>query len=216
MACRTIPLQLPSVGAKTPFSGTSGSMNWNHRNSTRGSKMRPSVFSTREDLRPRLDEYPEGIISGEWTENFSLLSYDDLRAYLQSQVTVHKVGPSSLLGEVMSTTIVTAMAGQTLEEIDHHFEFVSALPVVDGELRCTGVISRHDRAEASLGAKTKVGEVMSSPAITLSPEKTVTDAAALMLKKKIHRIPIVNEAGQVIGIVTRTDILEALEAAMEE
>lgn len=91
MACRTIPLQLPSVGAKTPFSGTSGSMNWNHRNSPRGSKMRPSVFSTREDLRPRLDEYPEGIISGEWTENFSLLSYDDLRVYLQSQVTVHKV-----------------------------------------------------------------------------------------------------------------------------
>lgn len=51
----------------------------------------------------------------------------------------------------MSTTIVTAMAGQTLEEIDHHFELVSALPVVDGELRCIGVISRHDRAEASLG-----------------------------------------------------------------
>ncbi|CAL9074179.1 CBS domain [Musa troglodytarum] len=215
MACRTILLQLPSVGAKTPFSSTGGSMHCNHRNSTRGAKMRPSVFSTREDLRPRLDEYPEGIISGEWTENFSLLSYDDLRAYLQSQVTVHKVGPSSPLGEVMSTTIVTAMAGQMLEEIDHHFEFVSALPVVDGELRCVGVISRHDRAEASLAAKTKVGEVMSSPAITLAPEKTVTDAAALMLKKKIHRIPIVNEAGQVIGIVTRTDILEALEA-MEE
>ncbi|KAJ8499005.1 hypothetical protein OPV22_009557 [Ensete ventricosum] len=216
MACRTVLLQLPLVGAKTPFSGTSGSTNCNHRNSSRGSKMRPSVFSsTREDLRPRLDEYPEGIISGEWTENFSLLSYDDLRAYLQSQATVHKVGPSSLLGEVMSTTIVTAKAGQMLEEIDHHFEFVSALPVVDGDLKCIGVISRHDRAEASLGAETKVGEVMSSPAITLSPEKTVTDAAALMLKKKIHRIPIVNEAGQVIGIVTRTDILEALEA-MEE
>ncbi|RWW11190.1 hypothetical protein GW17_00025216 [Ensete ventricosum] len=152
MACRTVLLQLPLVGAKTPFSGTSGSTNCNHRNSSRGSKMRPSVFSsTREDLRPRLDEYPEGIISGEWTENFSLLSYDDLRAYLQSQATVHKVGPSSLLEEVMSTTIVTAKAGQMLEEIDHHFEFVSALPVVDGDLKCIGVISRHDRAEASLG-----------------------------------------------------------------
>lgn len=36
-------------------------------------------------LRLEIDENPEAIISGEWPENFSLLSYDDLRAYLQSQ-----------------------------------------------------------------------------------------------------------------------------------
>jgi hypothetical protein len=33
-----------------------------------------------------VDEYPEGILSGEWPENFSLLSYADLRAYLESQI----------------------------------------------------------------------------------------------------------------------------------
>lgn len=38
------------------------------------------------DLRPAIDEYPEGILSGEWPENFSLLSYADLRAYLESQI----------------------------------------------------------------------------------------------------------------------------------
>uniref|UniRef100_A0A0A8YUC1 Uncharacterized protein n=1 Tax=Arundo donax TaxID=35708 RepID=A0A0A8YUC1_ARUDO len=36
-------------------------------------------------LRLELDENPDAIISGEWPENFSLLSYDDLRAYLESQ-----------------------------------------------------------------------------------------------------------------------------------
>jgi len=41
-------------------------------------------------LRLGLDENPEAIISGEWPENFSLLSYDDLRAYLQSQETVQE------------------------------------------------------------------------------------------------------------------------------
>lgn len=40
-----------------------------------------------DDLRPAIDEYPEGVLSGEWPENFSLLSYADLRAYLESQIT---------------------------------------------------------------------------------------------------------------------------------
>lgn len=38
------------------------------------------------------------------------------------------------------------------------------------------------------------------------------DAAALMLKHKVHRIPVVDSQAQVIGMVTRTDIFTALEA----
>ncbi|KAG1362511.1 CBS domain-containing protein [Cocos nucifera] len=197
--------------------------------------------SSTDDLRPELDENPEGIISGEWPENFSLLSYDDLRAYLETQIISDKVyffffffflllilllvlefvgfsfffwwqmKPTALLGDVMSTQIRTATADQTLEEIDHHFEVVSGLPVIDAELKCIGVVSKQDRAKASHGLKSKVGEVMSSPAITLTPDKTVLDAAALMLKMKIHRIPILNEKQRVVGMVTRTDIFRALE-----
>jgi len=40
-------------------------------------------------LRLELDENPEAIISRVWPENVSLLSYDDLRAYLESQETAH-------------------------------------------------------------------------------------------------------------------------------
>jgi len=36
-----------------------------------------------------LDENPEAIISRVWPENVSLLSYDDLRAYFESQETAH-------------------------------------------------------------------------------------------------------------------------------
>ncbi|WOK94909.1 hypothetical protein Cni_G03614 [Canna indica] len=218
MACSSIQGGLLlHLNSKNLFSNSSiGNLPTTICNSknTRSSRIRASVFST-EDFRPQLDEYPEGIISGEWTENFSLLSYDDLQAYLESQITIHKVRPSSLLGEVMSTAIRTVTMGQTLEEVDHHFEVVSGLPVVDEEFKCIGIISRNDRTKASLGAKTKVGEVMSSPVITLSSDNTVMDAAALMLKMKIHRIPILNKSGKVIGIVTRSDILEALESVEE-
>ncbi|XP_038970871.1 uncharacterized protein LOC103714891 [Phoenix dactylifera] len=197
-------LEHNAAGLATIYSDRSG----------RGRLKRRAASFSAGDLRPELDENPERIISGEWPENYSLLVYDDFRAYLESQAIAHKheLRSSSLLGEVMSVPIRVAMADQMLEEIDHHFEFVSGLPVVDGELRCVGVVSKNDRAKASNGLKTKVGEVMASPAITLSPRETVKDAAALMLRKKIHRIPILNEEGQVIGMVTRRDVFQALEA----
>ncbi|BAF14015.1 uncharacterized protein [Oryza sativa Japonica Group] len=166
------------------------------------------------DLRPAIDEYPEGILSGEWPENFSLLSYADLRAYLESQiVTTDQMSPTAKLGEVMSRLVQVAMADQRLADIDAFFAAQSGLPVLDEEGRCIGVISKKDKAKASNGLDSTVGEVMSSPAITLTPEKTVLEAAALMLKEKVHRIPVVNEQQQVIGIVTRTDVFKALEAS---
>ncbi|XP_042375809.1 uncharacterized protein LOC121969666 [Zingiber officinale] len=169
-----------------------------------------------DDLRPPLGENPEGVISGEWPENFSLLSYDDLRAYLETQIISDETKPSAKLATVMSTQIRKARPEQALEEIEHNFEFVSGLPVVDDELRCIGVISKKDKARAPNGLKSKVGEVMSSPAITLTPDNTVLDAAALMLKMKVHRVPILDVEKRVIGMVTRTDIFQALEAQKVE
>ncbi|KAJ1701924.1 hypothetical protein LUZ63_001703 [Rhynchospora breviuscula] len=167
------------------------------------------------DMRPAIDEYPEGIISGEWTENFSFLSYKDLLAYLESQIkNTDKMSPASVLKDVMSRPVLVARAEQRLEEIDQHFKVISGLPVVDADSKCIGVISKKDKAKASNEDST-VGEVMSSPAITLSHKKTVLDAAVLMLKKKIHRIPVVNDKQEVVGIVTRSDVFQALEAVAQ-
>ncbi|KAE8804004.1 putative brown planthopper susceptibility protein [Hordeum vulgare] len=184
---------------------------------------RASTFMDGSGLRLGLDENPDAIISGEWPENFSLLSYDDLRAYLQSQQQQQQQPPShagdqhrgALLREAMSTPVLMATADQTLVEVEGHFQLVSGLPVVDSARRCVGVVVKSDRARASHGSRTKIADVMTSPAITLSCDKTVTDAAALMLKKKIHRLPIVNQDNQVIGIVTRDDVLRALEAMLK-
>lgn len=156
-------------------------------------------------------ETPEEVLSGEWPGNFSMLNYEDLSSYLEPMIFKEEAQPSAFLGDVMSRTIRTATAEQLLEEIDYHFASISGLPVTDKDLKCIGVISKKDIAKAPKGLKSTVGEVMSSPAITLAAEKTVLDAAVLMLKNKIHRIPIVNDGAQVVGIVTRTDIFNALE-----
>jgi len=171
--------------------------------------------SALEDLRPAMDEYPEGVLSGEWPGNFSLLSYADLRAYLESQITTAgEMSPTAKLWDVMSRPVQVARPGQRLAEVDAFFaaQQYSGLPVVDEDGRCVGVVSKKDMAKAPNGIESTVGEVMSSPAITLTPDKTVLEAAALMLKEKVHRIPVVNEQQIVIGIITRTDVFQALEA----
>ncbi|KAI5058571.1 hypothetical protein GOP47_0026741 [Adiantum capillus-veneris] len=160
---------------------------------------------------PPQNEAPGYFLSGEWPENFSILNYEDLCKHYEPILLKEETQPHSYLADVMSSIKFTAMPDQLLEEVDHYFLSVSGLPVVNQDYKCIGVLSKKDKAKASKGLQSKVGEVMTSPAISLSADKTVNDAAILMLKMKIHRIPIVNESNQVVGIVTRTDIFKALE-----
>jgi CBS domain-containing protein len=153
--------------------------------------------------------------SGEWAENFSLLNYEDLTKHYEPVLFKPEAQPSTHLADVMSKTIYTAFPEQSLQEVDHYFDNISGLPVVDKEHKCIGVLSKKDRAKVR-DLKASVKSVMSSPPITLSADKTVSDAAVLMLKNKIHRIPIVNDSNQVVGIVTRTDIFTALEGGEEQ
>jgi signal-transduction protein with cAMP-binding, CBS, and nucleotidyltransferase domain len=52
-----------------------------------------------------------------------------------------------------------------------------------------------------------VHEIMTSPLITLSAEKTVEQAAHLMIENRVRRLPIINEKEVVIGIVSVRDIM---------
>jgi CBS domain-containing protein len=105
---------------------------------------------------------------------------------------------------------------------------VSGLPVVDGE-RVLGVVSEtdilfkerpapdrnglvdwlihygEDPPLAKLEART-ARDAMTSPAVTIKPERSVADAAALMLDLGVDRLPVV-DGDALIGIVTRTDLV---------
>jgi len=153
--------------------------------------------------------------SGEWPENFSMLNYEDLSKYYEGVLFKAEAQPDTHLADVMSRTITTAFPEQFLEEVDHHFAVISGLPVIDSDHKCIGVLSKKDRGKVS-DLKAKVKDVMTSPAITLAANKIVSDAAVLMLKNKIHRIPIVNDSNQVVGIVTRTDIFSAMEGGKDK
>jgi CBS domain-containing protein len=53
-----------------------------------------------------------------------------------------------------------------------------------------------------------VGEAMSSPAITIEPDRPVHEAATRMIRESVNRLPVV-EGDELVGIVTRTDVVRA-------
>jgi CBS domain-containing protein len=59
-----------------------------------------------------------------------------------------------------------------------------------------------------------VGEVMTSDAITIAPDKFLREAAALMHERNVRRLPVIDQSEQVIGILTRGDIVRAMAAEM--
>lgn len=61
-----------------------------------------------------------------------------------------------------------------------------------------------------------VGEVMSQGPITATPDKPLPEAAKLMHDRGINRLPVLDSAGNVIGILTRGDIVRAMAAGEAE
>jgi len=59
-------------------------------------------------------------------------------------------------------------------------------------------------------------EAMSSPAVTIGPNRPVAEAAGVMIDRLVNRLPVVDDAGALLGIVTRADLVRAFARSDEE
>ncbi|MEE1786710.1 CBS domain-containing protein [Streptomyces sp. SP17BM10] len=147
-----------------------------------------------------------------------------------------------IVGELMTPAVVHVRPDTGFKEIarllaEHD---ITAVPVVDGEDRPLGLVSEADlllneaaqedpaglllapdlppRERARSRATTAVG-LMSAPAVCARPEWTVVEAARLMQGERVKRLPVVDEAGRLVGIVSRSDLLRVFlrhDAAIRE
>jgi CBS domain-containing protein len=62
-------------------------------------------------------------------------------------------------------------------------------------------------------AETAVRDIMSGPIITGSPDLTLMECSQLMQQHNIHHLPIADEGGTLIGLISATDIFVAVEEA---
>ena len=103
---------------------------------------------------------------------------------------------------------------------------IGALPVMKGD-KVAGVFSERDviyclESEGAAALDRTVGDVMTSPALTVGPEDRVLGALSLMTARRIRHLPVI-ENGRLIGLVSigdlvkyRIDKIEHEAAAMRE
>ena len=60
-------------------------------------------------------------------------------------------------------------------------------------------------------SETTVREIMSGPIITGNPEWTLMECSQLMQERHIHHLPVADESGSLIGLISATDIFMAVE-----
>lgn len=62
----------------------------------------------------------------------------------------------------------------------------------------------------------KASEVMASDVITVAPQTTVREIASVMAERRISGVPVVDEAGKLVGILSETDLLHRAETGTEK
>lgn len=121
-----------------------------------------------------------------------------------------------LVKDLMSTDPVTVSPDHTLEEAagamwDHD---IGALPVVAGGQQALGMITDRD---ICMGAYTqgkglhdiRVGEVMSTAVLGCLATDTVAHAEQIMQRGQVRRLPVADEEGRLVGMVSLNDIARA-------
>jgi CBS domain-containing protein len=88
---------------------------------------------------------------------------------------------------------------------------VSAIPIVDQQGVPIGIVSETDLQHTAMAEGSVASEVMTSPAITVTPGASLSDATRLMQEKDLGRLVVVDDRGRIAGIVSRGDLLHVLE-----
>jgi CBS domain-containing protein len=112
--------------------------------------------------------------------------------------------------------LVTIAAEDTVESVRQWLASAKpgsshqGFPVVDATGELLGVVTRKDLAAAS-SATARVRELLRRPCIVIQEDDSLRDAADLMAREHIGRLPVVRQAGSLepVGILTRSDLVEA-------
>jgi CBS domain-containing protein len=135
------------------------------------------------------------------------------------------------VADVMTTAVVTVAPDTEYRKlvdllVAHGF---SAVPVVDEFQRVTGVVSEADllrkieyadgdeprlfegrrhRSDRRKASGRTAADLMSTPPVTIGKDGSITAAARLMDDEDVKRLPVVDDLGRLIGIVSRGDLLK--------
>jgi CBS domain-containing protein len=134
--------------------------------------------------------------------------------------------------DVMTTRVIWVKKDATFREMAAALrEYrVSAFPVVDDDQKVIGVVSEADmlnkealidepglvggilhRRDQAKARGITAGDLMTTAVAAVRPEDTVEHAARLMYDRGVKRLPVTDESGRLVGIVSRADVLSVFD-----
>lgn len=127
--------------------------------------------------------------------------------------------------KIMSADVSTVQVGQALSDVRKMMcsSHIHHVPVVEGK-KLVGLISFTDLMKINLlisGAdersidliidqQFKISDIMTTNLTTISNTDTIREASALLAKGSFHSLPVIDKDGNVVGIVTTTDLINYL------
>jgi len=164
-----------------------------------------------------------------------LVTVEDVDVVKYSHRPLHGPPADLTVGEVMTSPAAFAHPDTPLREL---VQFLleregRALPIVDSEQRPVGIVTNTDLVErgglllrlellgaltadqlaeilASFDAGRTVAEVMTSEVVTVHPETPLSEAGRIMAARNLKRLPVVDGAGRLVGVVSRVDLLRSV------
>ena len=146
-----------------------------------------------------------------------------------------------LARDVMVSPVITVGVDATVRDVAKTLleNRISAVPVIDGKGKLAGIVTESDlmhRAEAGTERRhswwlealqgdfalatdyvkshsAKVSDLMTRDVVTASPETPLHEIAALLERRQIKRVPIMSNNGELVGIVSRANLLQAVATA---
>lgn len=123
--------------------------------------------------------------------------------------------------DVMSRDPIVARPTDPLSTASKLFQAhaIRHLPVIERGGRLVGIVSKLDCLRAAVngyGASTNLEKLMACPVLTVTPETPLRETLDRLLERHFGCLPVVSEAGKLVGIITGTDFARLSRQHIEE
>lgn len=127
---------------------------------------------------------------------------------------------AAYVGEIMSKDIVKIDADKSIRDVANVMteRNISSILVEDSG-KIIGILTERDLvrnvcAKDAIASKTPAVSIMSAPVVTVSSNSPIERAADLMIKDKVRHLLVENSYGNIIGVITTTDLARYLRGTL--
>ena len=117
------------------------------------------------------------------------------------------------MGDILSKKVVVATPESSIYDVARRMSDldVSSAVIVDKNVRPRGIVIEKDMVkrvivQGSDAKKTAITKIMTSPVKTIPPDTNIFYASEMMNQNNFWRLPVVNAAGKLLGLITEGDI----------